>query len=635
MKKKTNDSKSGISRREFLGTGAVAGAAALIPGTAEAQAQDAVVGQTPVATPPSAEQMAREVGAASPPATVRRAARRAGSDLMVQVLRDLKIEFVASNPGSSFEGLQESIINYGETPNVMPEFITALHEGSAVDMAHGYARAEGKPMCALIQGTIGLQNASMAIYQAFCGQVPLIVLAGRDDDSFLQAHTADDVAGVVRSFTKWDAHPKTLAETLDALQEAYRQALTPPRGPVVVILDSEIQKEEAGDLQVPDYVPPDIAGITQQQAKEIASALVKANNPRLVVGRFRTPAGVNKAVELAEMIGASVQSAAASGPMSFPQRHYLAGPGTNTDYDYILGLERPGAQASIVRPDLRTLDDRDLVDINLGVVRPPRRRRAASGENDLVADAEASLPLIVDAVHQQMTSAAKASIDNRAAQHRRTNKSARIAALQEALLVKSQGWNARPVSLARLYAELWPLIKDKDWCLASPSIFSSRHHVDLWDHDKPYSYLGVYPAAALGYCLGASTGAALAARDRQRIVINIQGDGDFNYMPGAMWTAAHHRLPMLTIMHNNRAYHMELMYLQYMTGVRGRGTDRANIGTTFRDPHISYAKLAEGYGVRSEGPISDPELLAAALARGVDAVSNGEPYLIDVLTQPR
>ena len=92
---------------------------------------------------------------------------------------------------------------------------------------------------------------------------------------------------------------------------------------------------------------------------------------------------------------------------------------------------------------------------------------------------------------------------------------------------------------------------------------------------------------------------------------------------------------MLTIMHNNRAWHMELMYIQYMAGVRGRGTDRAHIGTTFRDPYIDYAKLAEGYGMKSEGPIDDPRLLAAAFKRGVESVRSGEPYLIDVLTQPR
>ena len=186
-----------------------------------------------------------------------------------------------------------------------------------------------------------------------------------------------------------------------------------------------------------------------------------------------------------------------------------------------------------------------------------------------------------------------------------------------------------------MYAELWPMIKDLDWCLASPSNFTGRHHRELWDHDKPYSYLGQYPAAALGYCLGASAGAALAARSRDRIVVNIQGDGDFNFMPGTVWSAVHHQLPMLTIMHNNRAWHMELMYVQYMAGVRGRGTDRAHIGTTFRNPYINYAKLAEGYGMKSEGPISDPDEMVAALQRGVDAVKRGEPYLIDVLTQPR
>jgi thiamine pyrophosphate-dependent acetolactate synthase large subunit-like protein len=580
--------------------------------------------------------MAREVGSAVPPTLVERAVRRPGSDLMVQVLRDLEIEYVVSNPGSSFEGLQESIVNYGELPNVMPEFITALHEESAVDMAHGYARAEGRPVCALIQGTIGLQHASMAIYQAFLGRVPMIVLVGREDKHFLQQHTADDVAALVRPFTKWDAHPQSIAETLVALQEAYRQAITPPCAPTVVIMDGHIGKEEAGDLQVPTYVPPKIAAISPAQADTIARGLVEASNPRLTVGRFRTPAGIDRAVELAELVGASVDTRATSGPMSFPQSHPLTGPGNGTDYDYELGLEEPGAQASITGPHLRTLDDRDLVGIHFGNIRPPVRPEPdTSGEYDLIADAEASLPLIIAATKKHLDDKARKVIVSRTASYRKANHEARVNALRAAVEAKRPGWNGSPVSLARIYAELWPLIKDLDWCLASPSIFSGRHHVDLWDHDKPYSYLGVYPAAALGYGLGASTGAALAARGRDRIVINIQGDGDFNYAPGSVWTAAHHKLPILTIMHNNRAYHMELMYLQYMTGVRGRGTDRANIGTTFREPYIDYAKLAEGYGVKSEGPISDPNELSAALARGVKSVSNGEPYLIDVLTQPR
>ena len=144
-----------------------------------------------------------------------RAVQRCGSDLQTQVLKDLGIEFVAGNPGSSFEGIQESIVNYGTPPNVMPEFITALHEETSVDMANGYGKAEGRPMCAMLHGTIGLQHASMAIYQAYYSGTPMLIIAGRDD-GFIQAHTANDMAALVRSFTKWDAQPKTLAESLTA-----------------------------------------------------------------------------------------------------------------------------------------------------------------------------------------------------------------------------------------------------------------------------------------------------------------------------------------------------------------------------------------------------------------------------------
>jgi len=635
MTKKSD--KNGLSRRAFLGSGAAAGAATLLGKGAAAQSQSEEQPGRPVSQPPTPEQMAREVGDARPPQEIR-AVQRPGSDLIVQVLRDLEIEFVASNPGSSFEGLQESIINYGEPPNVMPEFISALHEESAVDMAHGYAKSQGKPMCALVQGTIGLQHASMAIYQAYQGETPMLVLAGRDDKHFLQAHTADDVAGLVRPYTKWDAHPHNLEDTLVAIQEAYRQAITPPCAPTLVILDTEVQKEEAGDLEVPVYTPPVYPTISQKQADAIAKGLLGAKNPRISVGRLRTPDGIAAAVELAELVGASVETRATRGPMSFPQRHALAGAGPDTEYDFVLGLEVGGKDASINGPHLRTLADRDSGSINLGGIRPPVRKMpwdVADGNNDLVADAEASLPLLIAVVKRQQTTKQRSAIRSRKPEIEKSNRETRIEELRAALDKKREGWDSSPISLARIYTELWPLIKDLDWCLSSPTTFSGRHHVDLWDHDKPYSYLGGHPAAALGYGLGASTGAALAARDRERIVVNIQTDGDFNYVPGSIWTAAHHKLPMLTIMHNNRAWHMELMYVQYMAGVRGRGTDRAHIGTTFRDPYIDYAKLADGYGMKSEGPIDDPSELAAALNRGVDAVKNGEPYLIDVLTQPR
>src|SRR5262245_11194062 len=344
--------KTSVNRRGFLkgaAAGAAAGATALVaklPATEleAAQAAAAAQGQgargTTAGAPPAPtqEQLARDAGNARPPATVR-AVNRAGSDLMVQVLKDMGVEFAAANPGSTFEGFQESVINYGSPANKMPEWITALHEESSVTFGHGYAKAEGKPMVAVLHGTIGVQHAAMSIYQAYHGRVPILMIAGRDNPPLVAQHGAADIAASVRSFTKWDAQPKTLAESLTTLQEAYRQAITPPMGPVLVVLDAELQKEEAGSLAVPAYKPPQFPVVDATRVREIAQGLVNAQNPRIAVGRLRTPQGVKAAIELAEHLGASTSTTATNGPMSFPQRHPLQGPGADTNYDYTLGLE--------------------------------------------------------------------------------------------------------------------------------------------------------------------------------------------------------------------------------------------------------------------------------------------------------
>ena len=630
-----------LNRRGFLkgaAAGAAASAASLVTDTPQAAAQGGA--STAAAVPaPTQEQVARDAAAVRPPVSVR-AVQRPGSDLMVQVLKDMELEYVAGNPGSSFEGLQESFINYGNPPNKMPEFITALHEESAVTMAHGYGKAEGKPMIALLHGTIGVQHAAMSIYQAYYDRTPVLMIAGRDE-GFIQAHTAHDMAAMVRSFTKWDAQPKTLEQSLAALQRAYNEAITPPMGPTLVVLDTELQKEEARELKIPAYRPPQIAGIDLTKAREIAKGLLDAQNPRIEVRRLRTAQGVKLSVELAELVGASAGTGATTGPMSFPQRHPLCGPGSSTAYDYTLGLEIPAAQASIIGPGLATLLERDSANIGFGGIAPAAGGRGARGgagatsATAIQADAEASLPLLIEEVKRQLTPDKRRIVEERKAKHAEANQKARIEALTQAVQTKRNGWDSSPVATARIYAELWPWIKNEDWCLASPSGFSGAHHVQLWDHNKPYSYLGGQGAGGMGYGAPASVGAALAAKSRNRIVINIQCDGDLNYAPGVLWTAVHHKLPLLTIMHNNRAWHQELMFVEYMCGVRGRGTDRGHIGTSLRDPFIDYAKMAAGYGMASEGPISDPAKLAGAFKRGLDSAKRGEPYLIDVITQPR
>ncbi len=648
---KTTDEHGPVSdRRDFLkgaAAGAATGAAALAGGTSAAQVQQTdqaarvVEAAEPavVAVPgPTEAQLAREEGDIRPPA-VTRAAMAPGSDLMVEVLRDLGVEYVASNPGSSFEGLQESIINHGSPPNRMPEFITALHEMSAVDMAHGYAKATGKPMVALIHGVIGLTNAAMGIYQAYYDRSPVVLLVGRDN-TFIQTHTADDIAGLVRSFTKWDAHPATLEESYAALHEAYHRAMTPPCAPTLVVLDTELQKEEAPGMRVPPVPAFSVQGIDAEQARAIARGLLDAENPRINVGRLRTHEGVAQAVELAVLVGACTSSRAAAGPNSFPNRHPLCGPGAvGEDYDYVLGLEAPGAQTALLGPHIRTIADRDPTQIGLGGNRMRGRGfvpiTPPPGDNNIDADAEASLPVIIEEVRRALTGGKRREVERRSARHAEANRAAAVAGVRAAAQAKRAGWNGSPVATARVYADLWPLIENEDWCLSSGSRFSGAHHAELWALDKPYSFLGSSGAGGIGYGLGASVGAGLAAKHRGRFVINIQNDGDINYCPGALWTAVHHKLPVLSIMHNNRAWHQELMFVAYMTGVRGRGTDRGHIGTTLRDPPIDYAKMAQAYGMAGEGPIEDPGELVAAYRRGIETVKGGEPYLIDVITQPR
>lgn len=631
-----HDAGARVDRRAFL-KGAATGATALAvtPG-AHAQDPSAYLASY---TAPTYQQLQRDTGLLAPPVP-ERSVVRPGSDLMVQVLRDMGIEFVASNNGSSFEGIQESIANYGDPPNQMPEYITALHEETSVDMANGYGKAEGRPMAAMLHGTIGIQHAAMAIYQAFYSGTPMLLIVGRDD-GFIQAHTANDMTAMIRSFTKWDAQPETLSECLDALHEAYRQAVTPPTGPTVVVIDMELQKEEARELAVPPFRPAVIDGIDAAAARDIARALLDADNPRLATGSFRTPEGVQAAVELADLVGACASTAATQGPMGFPQRHPLCGPGADTAYDYVLGLEANSPQLSLQRPSVSTLTaERDQMGIGFGGLRANGPAGfggggRAGGGTVLAIDAQASIPVIIGEVLRMMTPEQQRRIDERKRRHAEANQAAHLAAVRAAVEEKKKGWDLSPVSTARIYAELWPLIRNEDWCLASPSNFSGAHHRELWEHNKPYSYLGGQGAGGMGYGLGACAGAALAARGRNRIVINVQTDGDLNYTPGALWSAAHHELPMLTVMHNNRAWHQEFMFIQYMAGVRGRGTDRGHIGTVLRDPFIDYTKIAEGYGVQAEGPIDDPTQLAAALQRGMDVVRSGQPYLIDVLTQPR
>ena len=615
-----------VGRRKFLKGAAVsaaAGAATLVTELPGAEAQTAPVAR-PQAPVPTSAALAREGGPA--PAVDARIIDKPASDYMVDVLRALGIEYIASNPGSSFDGLQESIINYGK--NTGPEWLTCLHEESSVAMAHGWAKIEGKPsLMPVLHGVTGIQHASMAVYNAYVDRVPVLMATGFQLDGGITAHGATDMASIVRGYLKWDHQPTRLDQFSSSMLRAYRLAATPPMAPTMVLLDKHLEQAPLGPDRpaLPKLTLPTIPSADIGSLRETAKLLVAAENPRINAGRLaRTERGVVLLVELAELLQAPVASIGTNNRVSFPSRHPLAGVGTGQP-DLILSLEAGGGSVPGVKTIAITAAEM-LATSNYNVL-------PNSPQADLLieADGEASLPALIEEVKRLMTSDRRRVFQERGVKHADANGQVREQAIANARL----GWDGSPISLARLAAELWPLIKNEDWSLVCPQDFISNWPNRLWNMDKLYRHTGGRGAEGMGYGAPAAVGAALANKKYGRLSINIQQDGDLNYAPGVLWTAAHHKIPLLTIMHNNRGYHAEVMFMQRAANLRNRDIDRAHIGTRLIEPNIDYAKMAQGYGMYGEGPIADPAQLVPALKRGLEHVKRGEPALIDVLTQPR
>jgi thiamine pyrophosphate-dependent acetolactate synthase large subunit-like protein len=319
--------------------------------------------------------------------------------------------------------------------------------------------------------------------------------------------------------------------------------------------------------------------------------------------------------------------------MNFPNRHPLAGTGpTGYQPDVALCLEMNDLQN-----ETRAAHARNGKIISISSLALSHKSNIqdfghyADVDLDIGADAEATLPMLIEACKKLITSDRRTAMQERGKQLAEAHKQARDRAIDEA----RWGWNASPISLARIAAELWPLIQNEDWSFVSPQGFVGNWPNRLWNMEKQYHYIGGQGAGGMGYGAPASVGAALANRKYGRLSINIQTDGDFNYAPGVFWTAAHHQIPLLSIMHNNRGYHQEVMFVEQQASIHNRGAENAHIGTKLWKPDIDYAKIAQGYGLYAEGPITDPNNLAPALKRGIERVKKGEPVLLDVVTQPR
>ena len=567
----------------------------------------------------------------------------AGSDYMIDVLRKLGIDHVAFVPGDTFRGLHESLVNYGLLTEPKMTFSAVNHEETAVAFCHGYAKVEGKPMACFVHAAVGLQHAAMALYNAWADRVPVVCLAGARVYSAERGiyvdwdHSVFDGPALVRDFTKWDNTPLTLEDFGNTAVRAYKFATTPPAGPVVLQVDMTLQENPLpGDKappipSLPQSTPP--SGDDRAVA-EIAKLLVAAENPVIAADRAaRTPKGLALMVELAEALQCAVVDSHAR--FNFPWRHPLNQSARQreavADGDLVLGLEMTDFHGIIgqLPKSVKTLSitSEDLyMKANYGDY-----QHFAAVDMAVEADAEATLPALIEAVRRLTPNTRRPAFEARGQRLAQ----AHLAALQASREAAAVGWDEQPISVPRLCQELYAQIKDEDWALVSGTVFQSYWPQQLWSADRHYQYIGDAGAYGLGYLPGAALGAAAAHARHGRLAVAVGGDGDFMFSPAVLWAAAHNRIPFLYVIHNNRAYFNEIMALQRIANRRNRGIDRTGIGNDLTQPIVDYAAMARSMGVAGFGPVTDPKALADVFRQAVALVKRGEPVLVDVVAQGR
>jgi len=640
------DQSAIVGRRKFLTGATLTGAAALGAPLLPAGAQTTADATEPARVPQPNLRAETQPLPADPVTQT-----SSGGDFMAETLNALKLDYLAINCASSFRGLHEAILNHTDNK---PEILTCPHEEIAVAMAHGYAKVSGKPMAMICHGTVGLQHATMAIYNAWCDRIPVYAMIGNiiEADKRMAGaewvHSAIDPAALVRDFVKWDDQPASLQHFAESAVRAYRIATTPPMGPVLLSLDQELQEnpiERRDALHLPKITPVSPPVADPAVLDEVAKLLVAAENPVIVADRMsRSAAGIHALIDLAEALQCAVVDQA--GRLNFPSQHPLNQSWRRNavfaQADVVLAIEMNDLWGS-----LNILSDR--------IVRAPRQvvRSGAKvitlGTRDLymksnyqdfarftdvdlavAGDGETSLPLLAERVKSQLRSGRKSAFAERG----KKLGQAHDAAFEQLRTQATIGWDASPITTARLAAEVHAQIKNDDWSLVGNAL-RMNWPLQLWNFDKPYQWTGTSGGAGIGYNAPASAGGALANKGKGRLSVAFQGDGDLMFVPSTLWTVAHHRIPLLYVVHNNRAYHQEYMYLQAMAARHARGIERAHIGTTITDPNVDYATVARGFGVHGEGPVTDPRELAGALSRALAVVRRGEPALVDVVTDPR
>ena len=567
------------------------------------------------------------------------------SDAIAELLRALNLKYVAINPGASYRGFHDSLVNY--LGNRDPQLLLCLNEEHAISIAHGYARVTEEPMGCILHCNVGLMHGLMQIFNAWCGRLPIFIMgatgpvdAERRRPWIDWVHTARDQGALLRNFTKWDDQPASLHATLKSMLRAHQIARTAPQGPVYVCIDAGIQETPLdAPVEIPDparYQPGPPPHPSQATLERVAEMLVAAERPLLLMGRMsRRRADWDRRVRLAEALGARVLTDLRLGA-AFPTDHPLHGSPPLSHYS-------PEARAMIRKADVIVAFDcidlagaMKLVDIEGAVTGriincsvdsyvhngwSMDHQDLPAADLKVLAEPDALIEPLVPIIEAAMAGKApKWSGEPPVRQRQEDGGDSETADEDDGQVT------ARHVSQALARART-----GRQFTLVRVGLAWAS---DLYHFHEPLDYLGYDGGAGLGSGPGMAIGAALALQGTGRIPITLVGDGDFMQGATALWTAAHYRLPVLFIVVNNRSNFNSEIHQDKVAKDRRRNVANKGIGVRIDDPPVDFSAIARGQGVAAEGPVERAADLPAALDKAIAAVEDGKPYLMDLHVVP-
>lgn len=553
-----------------------------------------------------------------------------GSDAIADMMRALDIPYVLLNPGASFRGLHDSLVNH--LGNEKPQMIVVLHEEHAVAIAQGYAKVTGKPLCAILHSNVGLMHGSMAIFDAWTDRMPVIVLGATGPVDAAKRrpwidwiHTAQDQAALIRHFIKWDAQPASIPAAQEALLRAVQIATTAPQGPVYVCFDAALQESKLDARpKLPDYArykPAPPARPSDESIDEAAQLLSNARRPVILMGRVsRSEAGWADRIRLAEKLNAEVLTDLKVGG-AFPTTHplYAAPAGT---------FLTPGAMAVLKDADVvLSLDFTDLAGtlkqawgnetigskvINVSVDQYVHNGWSMDHQGlppmdvYMMCEPEPAVKLLADRVKPR-----KQVVHSRPP----------VPAVPDLI----QG---APLTVPMLSKALKAAVKGLTVSLIRAPLSWSG---EMWDIEHPLDYLGYEGGGGVGAGPGVSIGAALALKGTDRLPVAVMGDGDYMMGVNALWTASNAQIPLLIIVVNNRSFFNDEVHQERVARQRGRPVENKWIGQRISNPAPDLAMMARGQGMEGIGPIETGADLEKALADAIKVVQGGKAIVLDVI----